>query len=285
MFIDPDYLLDPKKTNLFTTADAYERDVRNVLINISKSTVGRTLFESIKWHGRWVRISPTLPIVGESDQACYPDTTTWGESQDLEFYRKAKEFLNTIFVQFRGIHAVVRFNPNQHMPGGNCFMDARGDFQPTPETVLLHELVHAFRHVSRTFDGAYATQGRLKQYTSPEEFNAVLVENIFRSEMRDHLRASHKGFHDLDSDLAGSFEFFKVSTKAFDLVEKFCRENKGLTGALARVRVSFNPIAAYYKNPRRAQEMSRSQAAVRRDVGAFINIPGVPWQMWLNWLQ
>lgn len=173
------------------------------------------------------------------------------------------------------------------MTGGNCWINhtQKHDYAPTPESVLLHELVHAFRHVSKKFDMMSKTHGGLSRYNAREEFNAVLVENIFQSELKGNIRQSHQGFHNLEKELEGSFEFFKVSTKAFDLIDKFCRENPGFTKALSRVKVPFNPIAAYYQKPGKARAMSMSEPAVRRDAGDLIRISGMSWQAWLKLLQ
>ena len=159
------------------------------------------------------------------------------------------------------------------------------DFQPTPASVLLHELVHAFRHVSKKFDMVTQTHGGLKNFDSREEFNAVLVQNIYQSELKSNIRRDHHGFNTLEKDLDGSFNFFKVSTKAFEMVDKFCKENKGLTRALSCLKVGFNPLAAYYRDGRKAKALSASETAVRRDVGTLVNVSGLSWQTWLKLLQ
>jgi len=84
-----------------------------------------------------------------------------------------------------------------------------------------------------------------------------------------HIRSSHTKFLDIDKNLEGSLEFFKVSQKAFELVDKFCRENPGLTKALSRVEVPFNPINAYYCHPRKAREMSNTTYEKTRDLGTI----------------
>jgi hypothetical protein len=288
--IDPDFLLNSTNTDRFTTPAQYELDVRNALINIGKTEVGSILFRSIKWHGRMIRISPVPKAFGATDATCRSDEANGGEPKDLVFYRQVKPFFDLFRLQFKGIHGVVRFNPHQHMPGGACWWQyslkslLTSGYVPTPENVLLHELVHAFRNVAKKFDNWPQTHRGLAKYDSVEEFYAVLVENIYQSELKGHIRQSHQGFYTLERELAGSFDFFKVSTKAFELIDRFCREHKGLTKALSQVKVPFNPIAAYYHDPRKAQQMSRSETAVRRDIGALSLIPGVSWQVWLKFL-
>jgi hypothetical protein len=289
IFIDPDFLLDSANKDQFTTPEQYEFDVRNVLTGINKTEVGRILFRSIKWRGRWVRVKP----IGKNedgkaytDMNCREDTTLGYDAKLFTFYQKYKPFVN-LFLPGFAPGALVKFNPDQHMTGGNCFMDhvtPKHDYEPTPESVLLHELVHAFRHMSRKFS-PLETHGGLHKYDGVEEFNAILVENIFQSEVKGNIRQSHRGFHNLEKELEGSFEFFKVSTKAFEVIDRFCRESPGLTKALSKVKVPFNPIAAYYQNPGKARAMSSSETAVRRDAGALMLLPGVSWQTWLKVLQ
>lgn len=287
ILIDPDFLLDPNNKDKFTTPEKFTSDVRVGLQEIQKTQSGRILLRSIRWHGRWVRISPPVMPIGGNPLTCRTDEANWGEPKDLQFYRATKPFFDAMGLQFKGIHSVVRFSPNQHRIFGACWIHnvAKSDFQPTPASVLFHELVHAFRHVSKKFDKVTQTHGGIANFDSREEFNAILVQNIYQSELGSNIRQSHHGFNNMDQDLNGSFEFFKVSTKAFQMVDKFCKENKGLTRALSCIKVAFNPLAAYYRDPGKAKRLSASETAVRRDVGTLVNLSGLSWQTWLKLLQ
>jgi hypothetical protein len=80
-----------------------------------------------------------------------------------------------------------------------------------------------------------------------------------------NLRRDHVSFKTLKSDLAQSFTFFRSSVSTYRLVEKFCRENPAFTKNLAGVKASFNPIAAFYKDPMQAWIYANSEASESRD--------------------
>ena len=86
------------------------------------------------------------------------------------------------------------------------------------------------------------------------------MTNIFISDVTNHhktsLRADAQSHAALDPELAGSFRFFSLGTRAFNIIANFCNENRGFTRMLATVSARFNPVAAYYKNPHKAFEMA-----------------------------
>lgn len=259
--VDPDYLTDTSRKDRLMTPEAYVFAIRNLIVQLDKSLVANTLFRSIKFHGKSVRISP-VQIWSSTD--CDADALP-GEAKDLTYNRS---FVSKLPLFLRPIGAVVRFVPTMYTDGGGCHKKytALSQNVARPEEVLLHELVHAFRMVSGKLNMENKTHLGLIKYDSPEEFYAILVTNMYQSEMKTYLRADHRGFSTLDKALEDSFEFFKVSQRAFELVDKFCKDNRGLTRALSKISVPFNPIAAYYKDPKKAQANSRSPAALSRDL-------------------
>jgi hypothetical protein len=168
------------------------------------------------------------------------------------------------------IAIVIHFNANYYQPGGACFKQEQltEDYTATPESVLLHELAHAFRFVSgKESKGTLPLTGKGWDKGEAEEFLAVLVENLFQSEMGRNLRRSHdSGFKNLDKDVSGSFEFFAVTRNAFFLIDRFCTDNPGLTRALAKLDVPFNPLSAYYQDKGKAMQMSLSPTVAGRDL-------------------
>jgi hypothetical protein len=105
-------------------------------------------------------------------------------------------------------------------------------------------------------------------YGNDEEFFAVLVQNIYQSELKTgSLRSSHTGFVEMDENLRGSLAFFQVSGNAFEKIEKFATRNPGLTKALSNIEVPFDPLNAYFCHTAKAREMSRSSYAKMRDMG------------------
>ena len=164
----------------------------------------------------------------------------------------------------------IEFTPGVFAKGGAChkFLNPASQFMPSEDEVLLHELVHGVRIVSLKLNPDIVTTGGLMMYERDEEFFAVLVENIYQSELKTgHLRSSHTKFMEMDENLQGSLAFFQVSGNAFEKVQKFATENPGLAKALANIEVPFNPLNAFFCHTAKAREMSRKAYAKMRDLG------------------
>ena len=139
-----------------------------------------------------------------------------------------------------------------------------GGFHVESNEVLLHELVHAFRHATGKLDKQGLDNG-LAFYEDNEEFNAVLMQGIYASERKTPVRASHFGKYELHREFDTSISFFKQSTEAFKWVEKFCNDHPGFTRRLATIPLRFNPIRAYYLFSPQAKRMARSVFAKESD--------------------
>jgi hypothetical protein len=161
----------------------------------------------------------------------------------------------------------VRYSPEKFAKGGTCaHLPGRG----WTESILFHELVHAMRDISqskrRDYKGVVMTGG-LYRYDNFEEFTAVLSEDIYVSERGNPhtLLGDHRGIKPLAPELSGSFKFFASSANTFRFVQRFCKENPGFTKLLSQVRAKFNPLAAYYTDPKKALSYSYQRSAYERD--------------------
>src|SRR6266403_882711 len=236
--IDPGYFMDDKRKDRLMTADAYVAEVRNVIRQIAQTQVGSSVLTTIRAWNKYVRITPN-PVWDVNE--CTTADTVAGEAKDLQYNRTLLPLMKQWLpmVDARAIGAVVRYIPNWYAAGGSCYKKYSNrnvsDYTPTPEEVLLHELVHAVRFVSRTMNMQPQAVGGLSLYDSVEEFNAVLVENLYQSELKAPLRSSHHSFHTLDKELEGSLDFFKASAHAFEYVDTFCRTSPHFTGRLAKI--------------------------------------------------
>ena len=104
--------------------------------------------------------------------------------------------------------SVVLFTPATGASG--C---SDGKAETLPHEVLVHELVHALRRVSGHLH-PHKVINKLQPYTTTEEFLAILVTNIFISDVTNHhktsLRADHQGHATLDPELTDWFRFFSL---------------------------------------------------------------------------
>jgi hypothetical protein len=141
-----------------------------------------------------------------------------------------------------------------YSPDASCAVDPRSrDFQPggTPEEVLFHELVHAFRIVTgqssdrkmypNTFLSAAAMLKGLQEYDLEEDFFAVLIANIFSAETGRPLRGGHHANEALPPALSSNKAFLAVEDYA-RLVRQFCVQHHSVSQELSRVPTTFNPI-------------------------------------------
>jgi hypothetical protein len=296
--IDADeFTIHGKRKNLGFSAETYIAETREVLKTIAATKTGWIVLDTIRRWNKYVRISPFEDSPFSTD-ACGiggGGLTVKGEDRDLLYNRARANYTLMMLGTNLPIGAVIRFTRSRYLPGGGCHTKHSdkqvSDYTPTADEVLLHELVHAVRFTSGTMNLASDTfpdSNRMRLYDAEEEFYAILVQNIYQSELNGNLRASHQGFRTLEQELQDSFGFYKVSRRAFQVVDNFCRSNPHFTRRLCKLKVPFNPIAAYYHDKKRCQENSRSLDAGIRDKGKDqfkVLTPSFSWDAWNVVLQ
>lgn len=203
-------------------------DVRSELVRILRSQTGQAIANSLKHHRKTILL---MPYSGED---CNAQTDT----------------VSSISTQ-----VVVLYSPRR-LRKSPCSNKKSGENNATlPHEILFHELVHALRRVSGHNHRHFQT-GQLINYGDSEEFLAILVTNIFISDVsnpnKTGLRAGHEGHLTLEKQLADSFQFFRLGTRAFNIIATFCDENRGFAALLSKVRARFNPVAAYLSNRQKA---------------------------------
>ncbi|TWS94701.1 hypothetical protein [Reyranella sp. CPCC 100927] len=235
-----------------SAARRYEAAVRSDLYRIHGSASGKILLRAISY---W---SITIPIIPESeDQVC-----------NAEVEKEPEPGTNIL-------KPTVRYTPGRYGAQGSCGRATGSlgvDLRGLGEKTLFHELVHAFRTVSKSVHQRYRffrTHGGLYGYSNSEELIAIVATNIFASERGYALRFDHRTADPPPRELNGSFEFFATSAQAFLAIEKFCKENAWFTKALSGVSAAYNPLAAYYKDPKRALAYSRKTSALERDTHGY----------------
>jgi hypothetical protein len=118
------------------------------------------------------------------------------------------------------------------------------------DEILFHELVHSLRHVT----GQTSIQPMAENFDRVEEFMAVLVSNIFASEINRPLRGGHHGVSlglpgqifsmPLDQALEDPHAFLAHSNFR-ELAQQFIREHPKFGADLRGLaNIKFNPIAA-----------------------------------------
>lgn len=150
--------------------------------------------------------------------------------------------------------SVILYTPKVN--GSRCTDKAHSQGGATlPHETLHHELVHSLRRISGKFN-RFPLSGKLHPFHTNEEFYAILATNIYISDRsnrhKSNLRMDHSGHERLESRYESSYRYFQLGTKAYNLIVKFCSDHPFYSKQLAQIRAVFNPLAAYYANPRKA---------------------------------
>jgi hypothetical protein len=124
----------------------------------------------------------------------------------------------------------LSFTPGDFVGTSACYPShAAGT---TPHEVLFHELVHAMREAAGrrlTFKGH-----------AGEEAIAIMVSNIFSSEVNRPLRRDRNGFVQMS---VSSEDFFATNG---DMIRVFYHQHPEFCRWVAEAVVPFNPLRSYY---------------------------------------
>lgn len=197
----------------------YEQSVSRVLNAIAKTRVGMVLFDEIKLRSHAITIiptrvtetmsagaSPVLPpgnpiaIAARSPKGqpiLVRDVSTLGVCKDVPFTHNG----TTVRGTGAGTDERVEFTPRHWIGMGD---------KVTADCVLVHELTHALRAGM----GLIQRKQTCNAYLNEEEFFAILIENLYRSELSKNgesliLRWHHQGAVEMPHKLADPAFFFQ----------------------------------------------------------------------------
>ena len=218
--------------------DRWKPAVLDQLRKIAGSNTGLILLKAIRNTGIFCAIVPPSP---EVSQACNSQNNGLAHpGVDVASPSKGRHY-----------RAVIEFDPSQYQSGSLCYRNKhRGDPNlnrgSLPNEILFHELFHAVRTLKGTRQGTKLSGG-LALYGNLEEFLAVMVTNIYISELSKHgsgLRSDHTSHRPLSQDLNSSLAFFKSSPQVLPILQKFVVDCRQFCEELCNVKTAFNPIAA-----------------------------------------
>ena len=172
--------------------DPYQRGVAGVVRRIQQTQTGRILVEAI---GRTLRIVPN-PNQNQCNAGTRPAPQHFIGFVPTTFDQNRRDATRTGewacpitaapagLGTGRGADVVIEFTPDEFTPGnqlycaaGNPILDNQAD------VALVHELFHGVQMTRGRMD-CRPLQGSLAGYRDRSEYNAILVENIYRSETR-----------------------------------------------------------------------------------------------------
>lgn len=206
-------------------ADDYEVEVRRVLDKLRGWGTGRAVLKAISATPRTMLIEPLLETPGGQTNAY----ATPGDK------KAARRDGSDTTVSFTPAHWVASAATKSIT--GLSYWSGPGT---EPDELLLHEMTHGLRHMA----GLRMRRNvpLQKEYDTFEEWFAILVANIYRSERgRSDLRADHGGFSTLASLGINNQEDFVGYRLNRQHLKKFQKQQPAFFADLRSVKAAFNP--------------------------------------------
>jgi len=233
----------------------YELEVMLALCCIFSSQTGTALFHDFKGTGRSIKIVPEVGDgIGANARPASRDALPLREGcylqESLDGERECSlsnwvGFVSPKIDAGRGSSSVIEFSMSKYhgkYPGSS------------PDEILFHEMVHALRNArgingatKELLPGSIFRSGKI--YENEEEFIAILITNIYRSEQqRPKLRMDHNGYSDLDTDTDETFLPDRdESDYRYRLVHKLVAQDPRLVQELQLIPSKFNPIRRFFQ--------------------------------------
>jgi len=213
--------------------ERYETTMNGMVQGLGATRIGKILLHFIKNSGTqrdWVLIAPYSTKFHARHTAC--NALAWDD-------------LWPVMIGTTEVMATrVNFSPETYAKA-----PCHSGPSATPFEVLVHELVHAQRHISRIARHK-ELKGSMDGYGNEEEFFAVVFTNVWSSAHArtsvgaDGLLANH-GSARMPAAQEDS-EVFMANRDHYFLVKKYCEQQSELTRQVALVDVKFNPFHTYY---------------------------------------
>lgn len=222
--------------------DGYRSGVLRVLRAIRATRTGSALTAAIR---RPITIAP-MPDPSDKDATGGPVGEDYMDA--VEYGTRIPVRTGRVFLHYygRGLggRAVVHFTPDMWIPSAPIYFRRWWQMDPrtaghTPDEILFHELVHAVRATH----GRFATPQKMgDNFDNRDEFCAILLTNIYSSELRRPLRRDHHGDNPLPMSDQGRGNYL---SKYFLEVERCFNDHPELSNEIARVNCAFNPLRDY----------------------------------------
>lgn len=128
---------------------------------------------------------------------------------------------------------------------------------------LFHELVHVARAQARIYSQGEQPYSD-RRYTQWEEFPAVVIENIYRSEHRIPLRWGH---YDVSTSLSNPDTWYNHPRNQM-AIERVARQMNRLAMNLSRVQSRFNPFRQHFERVANSQAPDTESTGLSRPTGS-----------------
>jgi hypothetical protein len=215
----------------------HQRSVTKLLDCISHRQTGRAVLAEIRsrpthnvyilpWDflqlARWRDPGgrPVLAVTGAMDHGGFSFVEAWKKGKPL-----CQDVHGQVHCYGSGSHAIIHFT--------DLRIEEKGGM--TRDEALLHELVHASRHVA----GVAYTRSMGTGYRTQEEFYANTIENVYRSEKRRGILLDYGGV------VFKAADFFRRTPDSWWSIDRLQLDQRELFNTLANLDptlVPFDPI-------------------------------------------
>lgn len=227
----------------------YENDVVDLLSRIRSTGAGRALLNAIERSPHWTRIIPYMPRDKDWNNGSNRPHYVQNATREGHLVRDAKGRIETPERRGQGLGTLTiisfitpalaaRLNFYEAVAVQKHFERPDATKLAQPDEILVHELTHALRARRGVIDRR--TVPKQSRYGTYEEFFAIVVANIYRSEI------GRKGVR---NDNHGAMQLTFMSDKEFISTEKnrrhlrqFRRDHRQLFSDLKSVKAEFNPL-------------------------------------------
>jgi hypothetical protein len=239
---------------------SYEDAVVDQLKIIQRRTTGRDLFDELERTPFILLISPYLKadLNANTWSTCWLNSVVKGVVTDSGVATGV------------GSSTFITYDPSR--------FDSGMGPGATPDSVLLHEVVHAYRRMLGVLQDwpAGTPQYVRRDFPDIEEFTAVLIANIYDAEAgRTQLRDLYSlgGFKPLEGIRENQQNYYRW---ARPVIDHLCAEMPDLTAALAKVQCWFNPfrVAEHHPSGPNTRPPAARPAVHKRTSG--LTAPGLP---------
>lgn len=227
---DRNITIDGGESSSGWNAGRYEHIVAAVLRDVFQSDTGRAVRAEIT---RRLTISPTLGDPANARPNNLTAATRQGSMvRDGRGFGLRNAAGDILYGTGRGDNVTIQFTPADHGP------PSPANFL-TADAVLVHELTHGVRQMAGVMDCTYMGD----DFNTIEEFFAILVGNIFRSERG---RTALCPNHNPAGPMARESDYMRGRGRV-GLVDRMARQQPRFTRNLSQVRnATFNPFLDYY---------------------------------------
>lgn len=206
----------------FKGSDAYRQQTYSVFASVESNPVGHIIITSIRNTGKDLTFEPY------ADNDCQATTTALdykgsapkgvggGPASNAPWYRghddnpmtREDERYDSLKERGTGEGSDVRMNYSPSTWGEGPKACFSGDYASKADEILLHEMVHALRHMQGKSNAIPTEDNSLWGYGNEEEWLAIVTTNVYISAKGGtRFRANHAGHTALSSSLSTSDGF------------------------------------------------------------------------------